>query len=108
MVSAETTAGEEPKKKHAIKITPAETLADLTPRQYTVLSLLAEGQDDKQIGAALRIEPDTVANICTLLYKRIADCATGFARVRAAVWYQRRLRRGDMRGAANPAATTDA
>jgi PAS domain S-box-containing protein len=54
-------------KSHA----PSAAVEDLTPRERQVLSLICQGESDKEMSVTLRLSPNTVRNHISSLYNKI-------------------------------------
>ena len=57
----------------------------ITPRQREVLELLAQGLTNHQIASRLRVQPGSVRNICSGMYKRMGVVNSHGAVVRGLV-----------------------
>lgn len=49
----------------------SDVLATLTPRELEVLTLLVEGQSNKEIAATLGVRPKTVMHHCAVIYEKL-------------------------------------
>lgn len=76
--------------KHSRRIGPPRPL--LSPRQESVLALIARGLSDKQIARHLGLAYDTIKNCETVIYARLPLGDAGDPRVAAARWHWERNR----------------
>ena len=67
------------------------TVADLTPRQLSVASMLARGFLTKQIASELHVGERWVRNIVTSIAYRIGSDPTKDDRVLVALWYREQV-----------------
>ena len=50
---------------------PSAAVEELTPRERQVLALICQGESDKQMGATLKLSPNTIRNHISSLYNKI-------------------------------------
>ena len=72
----------------------------LTPAQWLVLALAAEGASNEEIAAVRGLTLTAVKNQLTAIYRRLPLGDGGNQRVRAVLWYQREER--ELRGRDGP------
>jgi len=77
--STEQPANAKPEKNRTSKTSEGAQLLELTPRQYEVLCLIAQGASMKSIARRLDISPATVKAHASLLYKRLNASSGGQA-----------------------------